>query len=160
RRLSHPIVALGLFVATTWLWHLPALYDRALRSSDWHYVQHACFLVTALLFWHPVIRPYPSRPRWSAWVLLPYLFLADVQNTVLSVLLTFSDQVLYPYYLEVPRLWGLSGLADQAAAGVIMWVPGSLVYLVPLFWIGIWLLHGEERAARGVGRGLRGVKTQ
>jgi polyferredoxin len=131
-------------VAATWLWHLPAFYDLALRSSGWHYLQHVCFLGTALQFWYPVIRPYPSRPRWSGWLFLPYLILADVQNTVLSALLAFSDKVLYPYYLEVPRLWGLPVLEDQAAAGVIMWVPGSVVYLLPLFWIGVRLLYGDR----------------
>src|SRR5207248_6115949 len=110
RRLTHPLVALPLFVAATWLWHVPALYELALRSSGWHYLQHVCFLVSALLFWYPVVRPYPSQPRWSAWLLLPYLLLADVQNTVLAALLTFSRQVLYPFYNEVPRLGGGTAL--------------------------------------------------
>ena len=114
-----------------------AVYELALRSDGWHYLQHACFLGTALLFWYPVVRPYPSRPRWSRWLLVPYLILADVQNTVLSALLTFSDRVLYPHYAAVPRLGRLSALEDQAAAGVLMWVPGSVVFLLPLFWIGV-----------------------
>jgi len=97
-RLTHPVVALPLLVATTWLWHAPGAYELALRSNGWHYLQHACFLAAGLLFWYPVIRPYPSQPHWSPWLLLPYLILADVQNTVLSALLTFSDHVLYPYY--------------------------------------------------------------
>jgi cytochrome c oxidase assembly factor CtaG/ferredoxin len=151
RRLTHPGVALPLFVAATWFWHVPVVYDLALRSPGWHYLQHICFLGTALLFWYPVVRPYPSRPRWSPWLLLPYLLLADLQNTVLSALLTFSNRVLYSYYAEVPRLGGLSALEDQAAAGVIMWVPGSLVFLLPLFAIGVGILFGEDRA-RQIGR--------
>ncbi len=102
-RLTHPAAALPLFVATTWLWHAPATYELALRSSGWHYLQHTCFLATGLLFWYPVVRPHPSHPRWSRWLLMPYLILADVQNTVLSALITFSNHVLYPYYLQVPR---------------------------------------------------------
>ena len=93
-----------LFTAATWFWHFPPIYELALRSDGWHYLQHICFLGTALLFWYPVIRPYPSRPSWSPWLLIPYLILADVQNTLLSALLTFSDQPLYPYYAEGPRL--------------------------------------------------------
>jgi cytochrome c oxidase assembly factor CtaG len=146
-RLTHPVTALVLFVAATWLWHAPPIYDLALRSSGWHYVQHACFLGTALLFWYGVIRPYPSRPRWSLWLLLPCLILADVQNTVLSALFTFSDRPLYAYYTEVPKLGG-SALDDQSAAGVIMWVPGTLAFLVPLFAIGLQLLFGPNVAAR------------
>jgi cytochrome c oxidase assembly factor CtaG len=144
-RLTRPAVALPLFVAATWLWHAPAAYELALRSSGWHYLQHASFLATGLLFWYPVVRPHPSHPRWSRWLLLPYLILADVQNTVLSALLTFADHVLYPYYLQVPRLGGLSALEDQAGAGVLMWVPGSLAFLLPLFVIGFRLLYGQEQ---------------
>ena len=70
-RLTHPLIALLLFVAATWVWHAPPVYDLALRSNGWHYLQHACFLGTALLFWYPVVRPYPARPRWSPWLLLP-----------------------------------------------------------------------------------------
>jgi cytochrome c oxidase assembly factor CtaG/polyferredoxin len=145
RWLTHPVLALPLFVAATWLWHVPVLYEAALRSTGWHYLQHICFLSTALLFWYPVVRPYPSRPRWSLWLLFPYLILADVQNTILSALLTFSERVLYAPYVEVPRIGGLSALEDQSAAGVLMWVPGSLVYLLPLFAIGIRLLSGHKK---------------
>src|SRR5205823_3285203 len=112
-RLTHPLTALPLFVAITWLWHFPPVYDLAVRSSGWHYLQHACFLGAALLFWYPVIRPYPSRPRWSLWLLLPCLFLADVQNTALSALFTFGDHPLYAYYAEMPKLGG-NALDDQS----------------------------------------------
>ncbi len=61
-----------------------------------------------------------------------YLLLADLQNTALSAVLIFSEHILYPTYATVPRLWNLSVLDDQAAAGVLMWVPGSVIFLVPL----------------------------
>jgi cytochrome c oxidase assembly factor CtaG/polyferredoxin len=153
-RLTHPLTALPIFVAATWLWHFPPVYELAVRSSGWHYLQHVCFLGAALLFWYPVVRPYPSRPRWSPWLLLPYLILADLSNTILSVLLTFSNRVLYPYYAEVPRLGGLSVLEDQSAAGVLMWVPGSIAFLLPLFAICFRLLCGRE-VSRIEDRGLR-----
>jgi cytochrome c oxidase assembly factor CtaG/ferredoxin len=159
-RLTHPLAALLPFIAATWFWHVPPVYDLALRSSGWHYLEHVCFLVAALLFWYPVVRPYPARPRWSPWLLLPVLLFADLSNTALSALLTFSDRVLYPYYAEVPRLGGLSALEDQSAAGVLMWVPGSVAFLLPLFGIGVRLLsgqgsgvRGQESAVRGPGRG-------
>src|SRR5262249_27911956 len=132
-RLTHPMAALPIFIAATWLWHTPALYDVALRTSAWHYVQHFCFIGSGLLFWYPVVRPYPFHVRWSTWLVVPYLILADVQNTILAAMLTFSGHVLYPYYLSVPRFVGISALADQSAAGVLMWVPGSLAFLLPLF---------------------------
>jgi cytochrome c oxidase assembly factor CtaG len=144
-RLTHPLTALVLFVVVTWIWHAPPVYDLALRSGGWHYLEHACFLGTALLFWYPVVRPYPARPRWSSWLLLPVLFLADLSNTALAALLTFSDRLLYPYYGEVPQLAGLTPLDDQAGAGVIMWVPGSVAFLLPLFGIGVQLLSGKSQ---------------
>jgi cytochrome c oxidase assembly factor CtaG len=147
-RLTHPLTALPLFVGATWFWHLPAVYDWALRSDALHYLQHACFLGTALVFWYAVVRPYPSRPGWSLWLLVPYLILADVQNTILSALLTFSDRVLYPYYTQVPRVGGVSVLEDQSIAGVLMWVPGSAAFLLPLFGIGVRLLYGEQSVLR------------
>jgi cytochrome c oxidase assembly factor CtaG len=143
--LTHPVPAWLLFAAATWIWHMPPTYDLALASDLWHYAQHMCFLITALLFWYPVIRPFPSRPGWSRWLLIPYLILADVQNTLLAAWLTFADTPLYGYYADRPRLGNLSALADQVAAGVLMWVPGSLVYLIPLFVIGIRLLFGDSR---------------
>jgi len=141
---THPMIALPIFITVNTLWHLPGMYDLAMRSTGWHYLQHACFLGAALLFWYPVVRPYPASPRWSLWLLLPYLFLADVMNTVLSAVLTFSNRVLYPYYEEVPRLAGMTALEDQAAAGLLMWVPGSVVFLVPLFVIATRLMYGAK----------------
>jgi len=148
RWLVHPATALALFILSNLLWHVPASYELALRSPPWHYLQHLCFFGTGLIFWHPVVQPYPSRVRWSNWLLLPYLLLADIQNTVLSALLTFSSKVLYPYYDGVPRLGNITALEDQATAGVIMWVPGSVAFLGPLFWIGLSLLYGSSSGTR------------
>ncbi|MGO9162332.1 MAG: cytochrome c oxidase assembly protein, partial [Streptosporangiaceae bacterium] len=155
-RLTHPLTALVLFVAATWVWHAPPVYDLALRSNGWHYLEHACFLGTALVFWFPIVRPYPARPRWSPWLLLPCLFLADLSNTALAALLTFSDRLLYPYYAEVPRLAGLSPLEDQSAAGVVMWVPGSAAFVLPLFTIGVQLLSGQGSSVRSHRSEVRG----
>jgi cytochrome c oxidase assembly factor CtaG/polyferredoxin len=143
--LAHPVTAWLLFIAATWAWHIPAVYDLALRSPNLHFLQHACFLGTGMLFWYPVVRPFPSRPRWTLWLLVPYLFLADVSNTALAALLAFSDRVLYPYYAEVPHL--ASPLDDQAAAAVLMWVPGSVAFLLPLAAVGIRLMF-PPRATR------------
>ena len=107
------------------------------------------------MFWYPVVRPYPARPRWSPWWLVPFLLLADVQNTLLSAWLTFSDPVLYAHYSSMPRLGGLTALDDQAAAGVLMWVPGSVAFLLPLAWIGVRLVQGRQTAVRKAEGGRR-----
>jgi len=131
RWLTHPKVTWILFVVMTLGWHAPPLYELTLRSPSWHIVEHICFLGSGVLFWWPVILPWPSRPHWPEWAIIPYLLLADVQNTVLSAFLTFSDRVVYPTYNLVPQFPGMNSLSDQHAAGAIMWVPGSIVYLIP-----------------------------
>ncbi len=160
-RLTHPLAAWGIYVGVTWIWHSRRGYELALQSSAWHVVEHACFFAAALLFWYPVVRPYPSRPRWPRWMLFPYLLLADVQNTALSAWLSLSDHVIYPHYALVPRLASIAALDDQHAAGAIMWVPGSVAFLLPLFVIGVnWLLQpqrsGERSSTRRAGASEQG----
>jgi cytochrome c oxidase assembly factor CtaG len=139
--LTNPIVAMLLMGAAMFAWHTPKLYELALASSSWHEVEHACFFLTSLLFWWPVIQPWPSRPRWPRWAMVPYLLVADLQNTALSAILVFSDRLLYPSYASEPRLFGFPALHDQAASGAIMWVLGSLAYLVPAMVIAIHCLQ-------------------
>jgi putative membrane protein len=112
-------------------WHLPRAYEFALSSESWHNVEHLCFFLTSLLFWWPVIEPWPTRPVAARWILIPYLLLADFVNTGISAFLCFSGRLLYPSYGEIPRPFGLSALNDQAAAGAFMWVLGSIVFLIP-----------------------------
>jgi cytochrome c oxidase assembly factor CtaG len=143
RLLTHPVIGWLACVVATVAWHVPALYELALHSHFWHHVQHLCFLSTGVLFWWPVLQPWPSRPRWPRWAIIPYLLLADIQNTALSATLVFSERILYPTYLTVPRVWGISALDDQVTAGVIMWVPGSLAYLVPMVWLVMQCLNAS-----------------
>src|SRR5215468_569630 len=149
RLLTHPVLGWLAFVVATVAWHIPVLYELALHSHFWHHVQHLCFLSTGMLFWWPVLQPWPSRPRWPRWAMIPYLLLADVQNTALSAALVFSERILYPTYLTVPRVWGISALDDQATAGVMMWVPGSLAYLVPVGLLVMQLLNVRVGNANG-----------
>jgi cytochrome c oxidase assembly factor CtaG/ferredoxin len=147
RWLTHPKVTWILFVVLTLGWHAPPLYELTLRSPTWHIVEHACFLGSGTLFWWPVIQPWPSRPQWPEWAIIPYLLLADVQNTVLSAFLTFSDRVVYPTYSSVPQFPGMNPLSDQHAAGAIMWVPGSIFYLIPAGILAMRFLSPRRHAA-------------
>jgi cytochrome c oxidase assembly factor CtaG/ferredoxin len=146
RWLTHPKVTWILFVVMTLGWHAPPLYELTLRSPTWHIVEHACFLGSGILFWWPVVQPWPSRPQWPEWTIIPYLLLADVQNTVLSAFLTLSDRVLYPTYSLVPQFPGMNPLTDQHAAGAIMWVPGSIIYLIPAGIIAMRFLSPRRHA--------------
>jgi len=127
-------------------WHIPRAYEFALASESWHNFEHACFFFTNLMFWWPVIQPWPARATHSRWPLVPYLLLADVVNTAVSAFLCFSGRLLYPSYAEIPRPLALSALNDQAAAGAFMWVLGSVVYLVPAVFIVAQLLSPPSAA--------------
>ncbi|MCE9556119.1 MAG: cytochrome c oxidase assembly protein [Planctomycetes bacterium] len=142
--LTRPVTAWIIAVGILWLWHIPVMYQWTLQDRWVHDLEHVSFLLSSLLFWWPVVTPYPRRRAYSAWVLLPYLFLAGIQGSVLSGLLTFADHVLYPHYEQVPRLWGLSALSDQAIGGAIMWTIGSLAYLIPLVLVGRRLLRSAS----------------
>src|SRR5450631_512044 len=130
-------------------WHLVPAYELALRSSTWHEAEHACFFFSCILFWWPVILPWPSVARGSRWIMLPYLVSADLVNTALSAFFCFAGRVLYPTYVQAPRLFGLSALQDQIAAGALMWVIGSTIFLVPAVSITVQLLsprlHREQK---------------
>jgi cytochrome c oxidase assembly factor CtaG/ferredoxin len=143
--LVHPLFAGPLFMASNILWHIPGMYELALNSPTWHQVEHFCFLATALLFWWPVIQPWPSRPVWPRWAMIPYLLIADLQNTALAGFLTFSESVLYSTYANAPRISGLSALDDQAGAGAVMWVPGSMAFLLPAGIIAMGYLSPQRR---------------
>jgi len=158
RRLAHALASPALsgaaFFIAFWAWHVPALYVLALRSDVWHHLEHTCFFATAMLFWRPVILPWPAHSAWPRWAMIPYLVLADLQNSVLAAILTFSDRVIYSAYEAVPRAQGFSALEDQAIAGVIMWVPGSLAFLLPVFWIVATMSTREpDRMATAPGAG-------
>jgi putative membrane protein len=143
--LTQPKVAWLAMNAAFIGWHIPKAYEFALSSENWHNCEHACFFFTSLMFWWPVIAPWPCRQSWSRWLLLPYLLLADLVNTGLSAFLCFSGRLLYPSYAQVPRLFGLSALNDQIAAGAFMWVMGSTVFLIPAMAITVLLLSPQRR---------------
>jgi cytochrome c oxidase assembly factor CtaG len=135
--LTNPATGALLMSLVMFAWHTPSLYELALRSEWWHESEHASFFLASLIFWWPVVLPWPSRSRWPRWAIVPYLLFADVQNTALSAILAFSDRVLYPSYVAAPRLFGLSALEDQVAAGAFMWVAGSLAFIVPAIILAI-----------------------
>jgi cytochrome c oxidase assembly factor CtaG len=130
RALGNPAFCWFSAAAVLVAWHVPALFRLGMESATWHAVEHASFLAAGLLFWWPVIQPWPSVPRWSRWSMLLYLFLATLPCDVLAGLLVFSDRVAYPVYLCMPRQSGLSALEDQQCAGALMWTCVTVVFLV------------------------------
>lgn len=133
RVLTRPLVAALIFNVVFAAWHLPVLYDWAMREHPLHIVQHLMFLATGLLLWWPVLSPLPELPRLSSPAQMLYLFLVGIPMVLVAALITLSDEVLYSFYGEEgPRQWGLTPLADQRVGGVIMWVPGTLVFMIAI----------------------------
>jgi putative membrane protein len=131
RFLLHPVTA-WLLMNTAYLgWHVPAAFELTFRSEAMHQFEHACFFFTSLAFWWVALAPWPARPRWPRWAVIPYLLSADILNTVLSATLAFAGRVLYPSYAHAERICSLTPLQDQVAAGAEMWVMNSMVFLIP-----------------------------
>jgi cytochrome c oxidase assembly factor CtaG len=140
--LQHPGSVWLLHVATLWFWHARVPYDAALANEAVHLVEHASFLVTALLFWR-VVMGARGAGRVSQGLGVMLVFTMALQSVFLSVLLVFARTPWYDGYASTTRAWGLEHLADQQLAGAIMWVPAGFVYVAA----GLALMAAWLRAA-------------
>lgn len=141
-----PVMAFVVFNAVFVLWHIPTLYDLALRERGVHVLEHLMFLVAALMMWWPVVGRLPELPRPSYLVQMLYLFVHPTVPAILGAIITFSDGVLYEWYAAAPRIWGLSAHTDQQIGGIIMWIPGGLAYLFSLMVVFL-VWAGQEEAS-------------
>jgi putative membrane protein len=144
RALTHPLVALPLWAADLWLWHVPLLYDGALRHPAVHALEHASFLTGGLLLWTALLGLLPG-PRWfgpgSRVAALGFVW---VTGAALANLFLWSDRPYYAPYVDAPRTWGLSALADQRAGGGVMLLEMMLVGTVVFVAAGLeWLAAPE-----------------
>src|SRR6202167_5752028 len=126
----HPVLCWLSAAGALVVWHIPPVFMLGMRSQMWHGIEQACFLATGLLFWWPVVRPWPRDSKWSEPSILLYLFLATLPCDILSGFLVFCDRVVYPAFLSSPPSFGLSALEDQQCAGALMWTVVTLVYLI------------------------------
>ncbi len=144
RTLRQPVVAWLLGMGTLWVWHLPVLYNTALLNENLHITEHLCFMITATIFWWPVVAPV-EEARMMPLITIMYLFLAMLASGILGIILTFAAPGLYPAYLHpadqlgiLPLLrddWGLTPSVDQQLGGLLMWVPSGLVYIATVMLI-------------------------
>ncbi len=118
RVLTRPFLALPLWLATYAVWHVPAVYDAALRDHALLLLEHATYFLAGLALWWPVFREEPWRL--SSGARAAYVFAAFVLGSPLGLLLTLLPEPIYHFYEEAPRIWGVSPLTDQEIAGVIM----------------------------------------
>jgi putative membrane protein len=143
--LVRPFDAWLIHGVVIWVWHIPLLFDAALSSDVVHAMQHLSFLGSALLFWWVVI--FPER-RAALGVSVVYLFTTAVHTGGLGALMAFARAPWYPLYSDRAGMWGLTALGDQQLAGLIMWIPASLAYLVAaLLIVRRWLRDSEWRVA-------------
>src|SRR5260370_20118616 len=110
---THPAFCWFAAAVALLAWHIPSAYDLALISPGWHDLEHSCLFATSLLFWWPVVLPWPSTPQWHRWATPVYLLCGDLVTTILAAAFCLSDRLLYPAYAAVPRLFGMSELSDQ-----------------------------------------------
>ena len=136
RILTRPLIAFALYNIVLAGWHFPQFYNWALEDHNVHIAQHLMFMVTATLVWWPVADPVPELSHMQPPVRLLYLFALSIPMSMISALITLSETVLYGWYEAAPRVFNLSTLGDQQLGGLIMWVPGALVY-----WIAISILY-------------------
>jgi putative membrane protein len=138
--LTHPAVCWLAAALALIVWHLPHVFETALRWDWLHELEHASFLAAGLLFWWPVVQPWPSTNRWPRWSIPLYLFAATLPCDVLSAFLAFCDRVVYKSYLAGPSLFGISPLQDQECAAALMWVSVTLILLVPAVMVTMGIL--------------------
>jgi putative membrane protein len=135
RALTHPVVALPLWLANYFVWHVPAIYDAALRhQSSLIHVEHACYFATGILFWWPLLQDVPRRL--TSGVRVGYSFAAFVFAAPLGLLLALIPRAVYDFYVDQPtRVWGLSPLGDQQLAGATMASEQAIVlFVVFAYW--------------------------
>jgi len=144
--LAHPAVAFPLWALNLFVWHLPALYQDAYGAAPLHGFEHATFLLFGCLMWMPLFGPLP-KPQWfnAAWK-VGYVIAVRFTGAILGNVLMWSGTVLYPRYEPGERYWGISPLADQSTAGVIMMVEGTFLVLGVLAWVFFQVAHeGTEK---------------
>ena len=131
-----------IHVVTVFAWHTPLLFEAAISNPLLHKLQHATFLVTALLFWWAILN-LPKRQFGAA---AAHLFATMMAMSLLGALLTLTPRLWYPSYSAPP--FGLTPLADQQLAGLVMWIPGCSIYAIAaLVFLAVWIASSGSRTA-------------
>jgi cytochrome c2 len=142
--ITAPAVTWVLHAAALWMWHIPALYGAALASAPIHALEHACFFVTASLFWWGLTRGRYGRLGYGSAVI--YVFATAMHSGLLGAALTLSPRPWYARHAATSQAWGLAPLEDQQLAGLIMWVPAGLIFLLMgLIYFAAWLNESGRR---------------
>jgi putative copper resistance protein D len=148
RAITFPLVTWLAFAFTMWGTHFSPIFNESLEQPSVHQLEHLAYLVTASLFWWPVMGLDPSPWRMREPVRILYTFLQMPQNSFLGVAIISATTPLYAHYATLSRDWGPSVMDDQQMAGAAMWVVGDLVFLAAILGIVLACMRREEREAR------------
>jgi cytochrome c oxidase assembly factor CtaG len=154
RVLAHPLVALPLWAVNFVVWHLPALFDAALRHDAVHALQHSLFVALGMLLWAALLEPLPGPAWFTAPWKVPYVLAMWLVMLVLSQVFIWSSHVYYAPYAHDAGLWGLTHLADQKAGGGVMLVESALTMLPALVWVLLQVLRESEARQRLLDSGV------
>jgi cytochrome c oxidase assembly factor CtaG len=146
--LAHPAVAVLLYAGFMWAWHIPTMYDAALRNSGVHALEHVCFAVAGALYWWHLLSPIRSRMRLGGLGPVSYMVSTKLLVGILGIVLAFAPNALYPYYENHTHYWGLSAATDQSLAGLLMALEQSIVMGTALVWLFVRMLSESEREAQ------------
>jgi putative membrane protein len=147
RALTHPAVALPLWLGNYMLWHLPWIYDAALeRPGSLLHLEHACYFLTGVLMWWCVVQDAPHAL--GAGARAGYVFAAFVLGSPIGLVLALVPDAIYDFYVAAHhRVWGLSPLGDQQLGGILMAVEQAIVFFaVFAYWFFRFLAEEERRA--------------
>lgn len=143
QRLTSPLWAWSLHATALWVWHIPALFEAAVAHPVIHTMQHASFLLTALVFWRGIVGEGATRLGSGSAMLS--LFTTMVHTGALGALITLAPGVWYPSYIEPTSALGMDPLHDQQLGGLIMWIPGAVAYLIGALAVASrWLIQGPR----------------
>jgi putative membrane protein len=146
RILAHPLIAFPLWAIDLYVWHLPVLYEAALRHAGLHALEHALFLGLGINMWMCLFGPLPMPTWFGNFAKLIYIVAVRLTGTVLGNIFLWSGTVFYPYYLHGDAHWHISPIADQNIAGALMMVEESILTICLLCWLFLRTAQeGEER---------------
>jgi putative membrane protein len=145
---ASPVAAIALWLGLMYLWHVPALYDAAVEHAPVHLLEHVSFFAAGIALWWPLIQPVPMRRRLTGLQPLAYIGAAKAGLAALGLYLAWSTDVLYPYYEQTPRIWGLSPIEDLNIGGVIMMVEQSLTLVIVMVVLFVGILARSEQEQR------------
>jgi cytochrome c oxidase assembly factor CtaG len=146
--LAHPAFAVLAYAGLMWIWHIPAMYDAALRSTYIHALEHLCFSVAGTLYWWHLLSPIRSRMRLGGMGPIAYMVSTKLLVGVLGIVLAFAPASFYPFYEHHPHYWGLSPSEDQSLAGLTMALEQSIVMGIALVVLFVQMLNESEREAQ------------